>query len=78
MSNTKIKIIVEEHPDVFVAYPLGGIKGAVVGQGDTLDEAINDLLSAIREHVKTFGPEVLLDDSDTPILNAYVMDREIA
>ena len=28
------KIVVEKHPDGYVAYPLG-IKGVVVGQGDT-------------------------------------------
>ncbi len=77
MGNTRIKIIVEEHPDVFVAYPLGGIKGAVVGQGNTLDEAVNDLLSAIRAHIETFGPDVLKAD-DEPIINAYLMDRDIA
>jgi hypothetical protein len=29
------KIIVEKHPDAYVAYPLG-LKGVAVGQGDTL------------------------------------------
>ena len=28
------KIIVEKHPDGYVAYPLG-LKGVVVGEGDT-------------------------------------------
>jgi hypothetical protein len=28
----KVKIIVEKHPDGYVAYPLG-VQGAVVGQG---------------------------------------------
>jgi len=32
-----IKIIVGKRPDGYVAYPLG-IKGVVVGQGDTYDE----------------------------------------
>ena len=77
MENVKIKIIVEEHPDVFVAYPLG-IKGAVVGQGDTLEEAVNDLMSAIRAHIETFGPEVLEADEGALILNAYLMDRDLA
>ena len=32
------KIIVEKHADGYVAYPLG-LKGVVVGQGDTYEEA---------------------------------------
>jgi len=28
------KVIVEKHPDVYVAYPLG-LKGVVVGEGST-------------------------------------------
>ena len=30
----QFKIVVEKHPDVYVSYPLG-LKGVVVGQGDT-------------------------------------------
>jgi len=50
----QIKIIVEKHPDGYVAYPLG-IKGVVVGEGDTHDEALADAKSAIRFHIKSFG-----------------------
>ena len=42
-----IKIIVERHPDTYVAYPLG-IKGVVVGQGDTYDAALADVQSALQ------------------------------
>lgn len=52
------KIIVEKHPDGYVTYPLG-LKGVVVGQGDTSEEALSDVKSAIRFHVETFGEEVL-------------------
>ena len=45
----KFKIIVEKHPDGYVAYPLG-LKGVVVGQGDTYEEALADVKSAIRFH----------------------------
>lgn len=54
----QFKIVVEKHPDGYVAYPLG-LKGVVVGQGDTYDEALSDVKSAIRFHVETFGKEVL-------------------
>ena len=45
-----IKIIVEKHPDGYVAYPLG-IQGVVVGEGDTYEEALNDVRSAILFHI---------------------------
>ncbi|MEW6367936.1 MAG: type II toxin-antitoxin system HicB family antitoxin [Acidobacteriota bacterium] len=50
----RIKIIVEKHPDGCVAYPVG-IKGVVVGQGDTCDDALRDARSALRFHIETFG-----------------------
>jgi predicted RNase H-like HicB family nuclease len=53
----QLKIIVEIHPDGYIAYPLG-LKGVVVGQGDTYDEALSDVKSAIRFHIETFGREV--------------------
>ena len=51
---TNIKIIVEKHSDGYVAYPLG-IQGIVVGEGNTYEEALADVRSAIRFHVETFG-----------------------
>jgi predicted RNase H-like HicB family nuclease len=53
-----IKIIIDKHPDGYVAYPLG-LKGVVVGEGDTYEEALADVRSAIRFHVDTFGKEAL-------------------
>ncbi|PHJ67947.1 hypothetical protein VF14_01170 [Nostoc linckia z18] len=58
----QIKIIVEKHSDGYVAYPLG-IKGAVVGQGNTYEEALADVKSAIRCYIEIFGKEMLEDDS---------------
>ncbi len=58
----RIKIIVEKHEDGYVAYPIG-LKGVVVGQGDTYDEALDDVKSAIQFHVETFGSEVFEDGS---------------
>jgi predicted RNase H-like HicB family nuclease len=53
-----IKIIIEKHPDGYIAYPIG-IKGIVVGEGSTYEEAIADVKSAIQFHIETFGREVL-------------------
>ena len=52
----QVKIIVEKHPDGYVAYPLG-VKGVVVGEGDTYEEALADVKSAIRFHDETFGTD---------------------
>ena len=54
----QFKIIVEKHLDGYVAYPLG-LKGGVVGQGDTYEEALSDVKSAIRFHIEKFGKDVI-------------------
>jgi predicted RNase H-like HicB family nuclease len=53
-----IKIIIEKHSDGYVAYPIG-IKGIVVGEGNTYEEALADVKSAIRFHLEPFGREAL-------------------
>ena len=53
-----VKVIVEKHSDGYVAYPLG-VKGVVVGEGDTYEEALQDVKSAIKFHIETFGNDVL-------------------
>ena len=58
-----ITIIIEKHADGYVAYPLG-LKGVVVGEGDTYEEALADVKSAIRFHIETFGTEDLGDFSE--------------
>lgn len=40
-----------------MAYPLG-LKGVVVGEGDTYHEALADVKSAIKFHIETFGKDV--------------------
>jgi predicted RNase H-like HicB family nuclease len=68
------KIIVEKHPDGYVAYPLG-IKGVVVGQGDTYEQALEDVKSAIRFHIESFGEGVF--DIEPPILEAFIEETRI-
>lgn len=53
----RLKIIVEKRPEGYVAYPLG-LKGVVVGEGDTYEEALDNVKSAIKFHIETFGEEV--------------------
>jgi predicted RNase H-like HicB family nuclease len=70
----QFKIIVEKHPNGYVAYPLG-IQGVVVGQGDTYESALDDVKSAIHFHVETFGTQVL--DMDEPVLEAFVAETDV-
>ncbi len=70
-----LKIIIEKHSDGYVAYPLG-LKGVIVGEGDTYEEALADVKSAIRFHIETFGSEVLEDES--PVLEAFIAETRIA
>jgi len=70
----QFKIVVEKHPDGYVAYPLG-LKGTVVGQGDTYEEALSDVKSAIRFHIKTFGKEVL--EVQPQILEVFVAETGV-
>lgn len=51
------KIIIEKPDDGYVAYPLG-LKGIVIGQGDSYEEALSDVKSAISFHLETFGDEL--------------------
>jgi len=68
----QIKIVVEKHPDRYVAYPLG-VDGIVVGEGDPFDEALDDVRSAIRFHVTTSGLDAL--DIDSPVLEAVIVEK---
>lgn len=47
----QFKIVIEKHSDGYIAYPIG-IVGAVVGQGETYEEALADVKSAIACYVE--------------------------
>ena len=70
-----LKILIEKHADGYVAYPLV-LKGVVAGEGDSYEEALADVKSAILFHVETFGLEVLEDES--PVLEAFVAETGVA
>jgi predicted RNase H-like HicB family nuclease len=71
---SQFKIVVEKHPNGYIAYPLG-LKGVVVGEGDTYEEALADVKSAIAFHIETFGPDVL--EANNPILEAFIAEAGI-
>ena len=70
-----LKIIVEKHEDGYVAYPVS-LKGTVVGEGDTFDEAVADITSAIKFHIETFGDEEF--ETDEPILDVFTAEAGVA
>ena len=71
----QMKIIVEKHSDGYVAYPVG-MRGVVVGEGDSYDAALTDVKSAIQFHIDTFGRDAIQDD-DSPVLEAFVAEAEV-
>lgn len=68
------KIIVEKHPDGYVAYPLG-LKGVVVGEGNTYEKALSNVKSAVRFHIDTFGKDIVEGD---PALEVFVAEAGIS
>ena len=70
----QLKIVVEKTTDGYVAYPLG-LKGVVVGQGDTYEEALSDVRSALRFHIETFGSEML--ELEPPVLEAFIAETGV-
>ena len=68
------KVIVEKHPEGYVAYPMG-LKGVVIGEGETYEDALADVQSAIRFHIQTFGPEAL--EAESPILDAFIAEATV-
>ena len=47
----------------------------MVGQGNTYEEALSDVKSAIRFHIETFGEDVL--EVEPPILEAFVAETGV-
>jgi len=71
----QFKIVVEKHSEGYVAYPLG-MNGVVVGEGESYEEALADVKSAIRFHIETFGNEAFSEDS--PLIEAFIAEATIA
>ncbi|MEX0611759.1 MAG: hypothetical protein WD738_03325 [Pirellulales bacterium] len=71
---TQLKFVIEQHVDGFVAYPLG-LQGAVVGEGDTADQALDDAKTAAKFHIETFGTEAF--PAESRLLDAFIVDAGI-
>ncbi len=74
-NTSRVKVVIEHAEDGYIAYPLG-MKGTVVGQGETYEEALADVTSAIQAHMREFGPESL--QSDSPAIEAFIAEAEVA
>ena len=70
-----LKLVIERHSDGFVSYPLG-LRGVVVGQGNTYEEAVADVESAINFHIETFGQDAF--ETDSPVLEAFIAETKLA
>ena len=57
----QIKIVIEKYQDGYVAYPLG-LKGVIVSQGDSYEEVLANIKSAIVFHIESFGLDAFEDD----------------
>lgn len=73
----QIRIIVEKHSEGYVAYPLG-LKGVVVGEGDTYEEALENVKSAINFHLESFGKEAFEGDKIIETFVAEVVVDEVS
>jgi len=71
----RVKVVIEHAEDGYVAYPLG-MKGVVVGQGDTYEEALADVTSAIQAHLRQFGSDAL--EPEPSVVDAFVAEAEVA
>jgi predicted RNase H-like HicB family nuclease len=71
----RFKIVIEKHPNTYIAYPLG-LKGVVIGQGDSYESALEDVKSAIKFHIETFGLNEI--ESNPPLIEAFIDEAGVA
>lgn len=73
--NQEFKVVVEKHPDGYVAYPLG-LKGVVVSEGDSYEEVLSNVKSAIKFHIETFGNEIF--EEEEPVIEAFIAEAGVS
>jgi hypothetical protein len=57
------KFVIEHRSDGYLAYPLG-LKGVVMGQGESFEAALHDAKSVVHSHIVAFGAEAFDDNND--------------
>ncbi|HJW86722.1 MAG: type toxin-antitoxin system HicB family antitoxin [Candidatus Brocadiaceae bacterium] len=73
--NQEFKVVVEKHSDGYVAYPLG-LKGVVVSEGDSYEEVLSNVKSAIKFHIETFGNEIF--EEEEPVIEAFIAEAGVS
>ncbi len=73
--NQGFKVVVEKHSDGYVAYPLG-LKGVVVSEGDSYEEVLSNVKSAIKFHIETFGNEIF--EEEEPVIEAFIAEAGVS
>ncbi len=53
-----------------------GLKGVVVAEGDTYEEALADARSAVQFHIQTFGRDVL--DEEDAASEVFIAEKALA
>jgi predicted RNase H-like HicB family nuclease len=48
----------------------------VVGEGDSYEEALADVQSAVRFHIESFGTDSL-EDGEPPVLDAFIAEAGV-
>ncbi len=77
---TSVKIVIEHHEDGYIGYPLGFLRGAIVGQGDTYAEALMDTESAIRFFIEHYGKDKFFEhvEGGNNAMDAYIAEALIS
>jgi predicted RNase H-like HicB family nuclease len=52
-----------------------GLKGAVVGEGDSYDSALADAKSAAAFHIESFGKEAFEDEDE--VMEAFIAEASL-
>lgn len=71
-----MKIVIEKHEDGYIAYPVG-MKGVVVGEGNSYEEALADVKSAVAFHIESFGKDAFAED-ESPVIELFVAELAMA
>lgn len=71
----RVKVVIEHAADGYVAYPVG-MKGVVVGQGDSYEQALADVTSAIGAHLREFGADSAV--AETAAVEVFTAEAEVA
>ena len=70
----RVKIVITREEDGYVAYPLG-LRGVIVAEGDSYEQVVREITSAIEFHIQTFGSEVLADAIEPQ--EAFIAEAEV-